>query len=110
MQGYFSALGITIAAEFLVYLLFIRRTPLKLLLYAVIINSITHPIAFYFYNKIWYNIEIYNSFNIYFLIIEIIVFLAEILPVKILLKTNFKTAVLISFSANLITASLSFVI
>lgn len=110
MAGYFSALGITIAAEFIVYLFFIRKNPLNLLIYAVIINAITHPIAFYIYNNLWYQTEINNSFNIYFLIIEIIVFLAEILPVKLLFKIDLKKAVLISFSANLLTASLSFVI
>ncbi len=110
MAGYFSAFGITITAEFIVYLLFIRKKPLNLLIYAVIINAITHPIAFYVYNNIWYQADINNSFNIYFLIIEIVVFLAEVLPVKLLLRTSFKMAVLISFSANLITASLSFLI
>lgn len=110
MQGYFLAFGITIAAEFLVYLLFIRKAPLMLYFYAIIINAITHPIAYFIYNSIWYNKDIYNSFNIYFLIIELIVFLAEILPLKLLLRTDLKTAVIISFSANLVTASLSFII
>lgn len=109
MQIYFSALFLTIAVEFVIYYLFIRRKPLKLFIYSIIINGLTHPIAFYFYSEYSIKYDHNNNFNIYFLIIEIIVFLTEIIPVKILLKVNLPKAVLIALSANLVTALLSFI-
>lgn len=109
MQTYFTALFLTIAVEFAVYYLFERSKPFKLLLYSFIINGLTHPIAFYFYSEYSIKYDINNNFNIYFLIIEIIVFLAEIIPVKILLKVNLQKAAVIAFAANFVTALLSFV-
>ncbi len=108
MQTYFTALLITIAVEFAVYYLFIRSKPLKLLSYSLIINCLTHPIAFYFYSEYSIKYELNNNLNIYFLIIEIIVFLTEIIPVKILLRVNLQKAAVIAFTANLVTALLSF--
>lgn len=109
MQTYFTALLLTIAVEFVVYYVFIRSKPLKLLLYSCIINSLTHPIAFYFYSEYSLTFDLNNNLNVYFLIIEIIVFLAEIYPVKLLLKVNFQKAAIIALTANLVTALLSFV-
>jgi len=109
MQTYFTALLLTIAVEFVVYYVFIRSKPLKSLLYSCIINGLTHPIAFYFYSEYSIAYDLNNNFNIYFLIIEIVVFLAEIFPVKILLKVNLQNAVIIAFTANLITAVMSFI-
>lgn len=108
MQTYFTALFLTIAVEFAVFYLFQRSKPLKLFLYSIIINGLTHPIAFYFYSEFSIKYDINNNFNIYFLIIEIIVFLTEIVPVKILLKVNLQKAAVIALTANLVTALLSF--
>jgi len=109
MQVYFTALFLTIAVEFIVYMLYIRSKPLAVFFYAVIINCLTHPAAFYFYSIFSEKSDLNNNFNIYFLIIEIVVFLAEIFPVKILLKVNLQNAVIIAFTANLITAVMSFI-
>ncbi|GEM_PF-1480599 len=108
MQTYFTALFLTMAVEFGVYYLFLRCKPLKLLLYSVIINGLTHPLAFYLYSELYFKHDLNNNFNIYFLITEIIVFLAEIYPVKLLINISLKKAALIAFSANLVTAGLSF--
>lgn len=110
MQLYFTALFITIAVEFVVYLLFIRKDPLRILLYAVLINCVTHPAAFYFYSQIADLKGINSLFNIYFLIIELIVFLTEIILIQILFKAGWKRSAFISFTANLVTALLSFFI
>lgn len=110
MQLYFTALFITIAVEFFVYLLFIRRDPLRILLYAVLINCVTHPAAFYFYSQLADLNGINSLFNIYFLIIELIVFLVEIILIKVLFQLSWKRALLISITANLVTALLSFII
>lgn len=44
------ALVITIITEFAVYLAFIRKEPIKLLLFSILINSFTNPLINYFYN------------------------------------------------------------
>ena len=108
MQVYFSALFLTIAVEFIVYMLYIRSKPLLIFFYAVIINCLTHPAAFYIYSIFSEKSDLNNNFNIYFLIIEIVVFLAEILPIKYLFNISLKEAVLISLSANIVTAAISF--
>lgn len=108
MQTYFTALFLTIAVESGVYFFFIRNNPLKLFFYSIIINCLTHPIAFYIYTGLSLKYELNNNFNIYFLITEIIVFLAEVYPLKILLKIDLPKAAVIAFSANLATALLSF--
>lgn len=110
MQLYFTALFITIAVEFIIYFIFIRKTLFKTLLYAVIINCLTHPLAYLAYTQIVNNYEVNSLFNIYFLIIELIVFLTEIILIKVLFQLSWKWALLISFTANLVTALLSFLI
>ncbi len=110
MQEYFTALFITLAVEYIIYLIFIRTKPLQILFYAILINCLTHPIAYFVYSQLIDNYSIASFFNIYFFIIEIIVFLTEIFLVMLLFKIKFKKAVLISFTANLVTAVLSFVI
>ena len=110
MQVYFTALVITIAVEFLVYLLFIRSKILKVFIFSVVINCFTHPAAFYIYSIISEKYSLYDNFNIYFIIIELIVFLAEIIFIQLLFQLNLKKAILISFTANLVTALLSFII
>jgi len=108
MQVYFTALFLTIAVEFIVCMLYIRSKTLVIFFYAVIINCLTHPAAFYIYSIFSEKSDLNNNFNIYFLIIEIVVFLAEILPIKYLFNISLKKAVLISLSANIATAALSF--
>lgn len=106
MPFYITALLVTIAVEFLVYVIFIRQKSLQLFLYSVLINCLTQPAAFYFYSLSGY----VGDTLLYFIIIEIIVFLTESFLIKLLLRVNFSKAVLLSFTANLITAMLSFII
>lgn len=110
MAEYLTALVITIAVEFAVYVVFIRKDALHLFLYSVLINCLTHPPAFYFYSKLYYFSGVTDSFNIYFIIVELIVFLAEIILIKYLLNVKTFKAVIISFSANFITAAIGFII
>ena len=110
MQEYFTALFVTIAVEFVICFIYIRKNPLQALLYVIIINCLTHPVAYYSYLELTKNSGVTGLFNIYFIIVEIIVFLAEILLIKILFQLKLTKAILISFSANLVTAILSFII
>ena len=87
------ALLATIFVEFLAYFILIRKNPLKLFLYSVLINSITNPLANFAY-------QIFGNF----LIIEILVFLAEGFLIKVLFQTNYQKAFLVSFCANLASA------
>jgi hypothetical protein len=110
MDLYLTALGLTIAVEYVVYVLFFRERFIMIFIYAVVINCFTHPIAYFLYG--WFirpSINI-NTINIYFLIVEIVVFLAETLLIMLLFKTNLRRSLAISFVSNLATALLSFVI
>lgn len=109
MPSYLAALLITIAVEFFVYLVIIRQKPLQLFLYSVLINGLTQPIALWALNRVILSSYNPDLFYLYFIIIEIIVFLAEIFLVQLLLRVKLIKALIISFSANLITALLSFV-
>jgi len=104
----FNALITTIAVEYAVYLIIQRKKPLFLLFAAVLINCLTQPPAYFAFNYL-----INSSFNIpkfiYFILVEIAVFVIEIFLIKLMLHINYKRSVIVSFSANLITALLSFI-
>jgi hypothetical protein len=108
MPVYITALGLTIAVEFFVYLAFIRQKALQLFLYSVLINGLTQPAVYYLYNHFTAETGVISPLNIYFIIIEIVVFLTESLFIMVLFKEKYPKALLISFSANLVTALLSF--
>ncbi len=104
----FKALITTIIVEYVIYIFIQRSKPLLLLVAAILINCITQPPAFYAYNYF-----INSTFDlpsiVYFLVIEITVFVIEIFLIKLLLQISYKRSVFVSFSANLITALLSFI-
>lgn len=100
MIHYLLAWFTTIVVEFVIIWLFIRNAPMKLLLYSLLINSFTLPIATYSYQNI--------INNIYF--IELIVILAESILVMLLLKINYKKAFFISLVANFITTLIGFLL
>ncbi len=109
MSFYLTVLFITIAVEYVVYVLFFRKDFFILFMYAILINLFTHPLAYYFYNYLT-SPESSSAFNIYFLIVELVVFLSETVLIMILFKIELKKAVLLSFLSNLTTALLSFVV
>jgi hypothetical protein len=88
------ALLITIIVEFVILYSFFRESPFKLLIYSVLINSFTLPLATYIY------IYILNNF----LIVEIIVVLVESVLIMLLMEVKYKKSVLISLLANLVSA------
>jgi len=85
--------------ESLVYCLFVRKNVQNLLLSSLLINAVTWPLANFFYG-------IYGTF----IVIEAFVFLAEIPLIKLLLRLEWRKALVISLTANLTTALLSFLI
>lgn len=96
---YIFALIITILAEFVIFWIFIRKNPSKLLLYSVLINCFTLPLATYAYQNIL------NSL----LPAETFVFLVEIPLIKWLLEIKYSKSMLMSFIANLITGLIGLV-
>jgi len=91
---------ITIVVEFFIYLFFIKKNPLKLFLYSALINSITVPLATYGY------LNVLN--NIFFM--ELIITLVESVLIMSLLKLNYKKALFISITANLVTTIIGFLL
>lgn len=108
MPVYITALGLTIAVEFFVYLVYIRQKPLQLFLYSLLINCLTQPAAYYCFNHFLAQSDVTSPLNVYFIIVEIVVFLAESLLIMLLLRVKFFKALIISLSANLVTALMSF--
>jgi hypothetical protein len=94
MMGYLTVWILTVTLEFFIILIFIKDQPLKILVYSILINSVTLPIATYSYNYIFTN----------FLLIETVVFLAESVLLMLLLKIKYPKALLISLTANFVTA------
>lgn len=87
---------LTLVVEFIVYFIAMRKNYGYLILYAILINTFTNPLASLFFG--W-------GFN--FWGIEFVVFIAEIFLIKYLLEVSYKKAIIISLIANVITAFLS---
>ena len=87
------SLLVTIAVEFSIWWLFLRRGVLKLLFYALLVNVVTQPLAAYLSATVVHSI----------LLIELMVFLVESTLIWVLLRVKMTRALLISFSANLAT-------
>jgi len=99
----------TIVIEYLIVLLFMRARPLYLLGISVLINCLTQPIAFFVYNFMLESSLQFPSLA-YFIAVEFCVVIAEVFLIKLLLKLSLQKSVIISVSANLVTAMLSFIV
>ena len=97
-QQFIIALITTILIEFIVLIILTRKKPLKVFFFSVLINSLTLPIVWYI------QLHILNNF----IINEVIVFLLEIVLIKILFEVRYLKATIYSLTANFITAVLSF--
>ena len=96
---YSFLLFLTILIEFFIYLLFIRKEPAKLFFYSLLINSLTVPIANYVY------IHVLREF----LLIEVAVTFFESVLICLLTNQKYPKSLLISFTANFITALVGFI-
>ena len=94
---YFFAFFLTFILEFIILLLLTKRSWKELLLYVLLINLVTWPLA---------NLAYYFGGNFY--LIEINVILAEGLLLMLLLRKSYAYSLGLSFIANLITALMSF--
>lgn len=84
---------LTIVIEFIIIWGLERKKPFKLLLYSILVNSITLPLASYTYFHIYSNL----------IMIEVLVIFAEGIILKYLLEIDYKRAMLLSFVANIST-------
>ncbi len=96
------ALLLTILIEFIVIWPFLRKKEkiTLILLYIVLINCFTLPLATYGYNYILPNL----------VLIEFLIIIIESLLIKLLFKIKYQWALLISTEANLVTVAVGFVI
>lgn len=90
MHILFYSLFLTILLEFMVIWIILKEKPHIILFYAVLINSLTLPLATY---------GIQYLPNLF--LIEIIVILTEIPLIRFLFKISYKKSVLSSFAANI---------
>ncbi len=103
VKFYLIPLVSTIFFECLVYLIFIRKKPLKIVGKCALIQILTNPLANYVFllTVMYYPISFYA--------IEVGVIVVEIFLIKWLFKLNYKKAIALSILANVITAAISFV-
>lgn len=100
-MGYLTVWFLTVLIEFIIIWLMVRDSPwLLLLFYAVVINSLTLPIATYCYVNLLP--------NVYY--IEISVIFVESLLLMFLLKIKYPKAILISAAANTATALVGYLL
>lgn len=88
------AFVLTIGVEYLVLLALLRRDAGALLLYTVLVNALTWPIA----------TVVYRSTSIPYWSIEAVVWLVESVLLKLFLRTGYRQAAWLSLAANLSTA------
>ena len=90
---------LTIILEFLIIYLILRKDWKKLLLYVLLINCFTWPLA---------TISYYSGINYY--LIEICVVLVESVLLTLLLRKKYLLCLSLSFLANLVTALVGFLL
>jgi len=93
------SLILTVAIEFLVYTLLVKKDAIKLLFYSFVINLFTVPLANIF-------IGFYGLQSLF--IVELIVFLVEAPLIIILLKLKPLKAFILSLIANLVSTAVGF--
>ena len=89
---------ITILLESFIYLIWFRKNLGKVLLYALLINAFTWPLA-----------SMVFGMGINFILIEVCVFITELLLIKYLFEMKFWKAIILSFIANLLTTIIAII-
>jgi len=88
------ALLTTVTLEFLVIWIFLRDQPAKILIYTILINCFTLPLATYAYYYVVLNL----------LLVEFLVILTESFLIMLLFNIKYPRALLISLVVNVFTA------
>lgn len=98
MLSFILSLVLTIITEFFIIWIIIRKNPKVVFLYVLLINLLTQPLVNY----------AFGFLGMDFFLLEILVFLAEAILIKILFRLGYKKSLLLSFLANIITALTSY--
>ena len=85
---------LTILIEFSLLWVFLSEKTVRILLYTILINCFTLPLATYGYHYLISNL----------LLIEILVILTETLLIRLLFKIGYTKALTVSVAANLVSA------
>jgi hypothetical protein len=96
MTIYILTLLATVAAEFLILWLLTRQPPLRVLVYSILINSMTQPIATY----------IYMNLHGLLWVVEFGVVLVESALIMLLFRLKYRRALFFSVAANSATTLL----
>ncbi len=91
---FFTSWVLTVALEALVWYIILKRNALNLVFYSVLINSLTLPLAQFFY--------LYFLDNL--VLMEALVVLVEVPIVYLLLRVTLRQALYLSVLANLVSA------
>jgi len=91
---FFTSWVLTVALEALVWYIILRRNVLTLVFYSLLINSLTLPLAQFFY--------LYFLDNL--VLMEALVVLVEVPLVYLLLRVTLRQALYLSVLANLVSA------
>lgn len=91
---FFTSWVLTVALEALIWYIILKRNALNLVFYSVLINSLTLPLAQFFY--------LYFLDNL--VLMEALVVLVEVPLVYLLLRVTLRQALYLSVLANLVSA------
>ncbi len=93
MAQYIVSFILTLFIEYGIYYLFLKKQPRTLLVYSLVVNAMTLPVATYIYLHVFGNVYI----------IEVAVCMVESFLLMMLLKIQYTKALAISFAANVAT-------
>jgi hypothetical protein len=94
------SLLLTILIEFFILFIFLRENPVRILLYTILINCLTLPLATTGYHYVISNL----------ILIEIMVIITETLFFRFLFKIRYTKAFTVSLAANLVSAVMGLLI
>lgn len=100
MSRYLVSMFSTICVEFIILWLFLRKEPLKILFYEILISCFTLPIATYWYQNLIHS----------FLTIEAGVVFVESILIMALFEFEYSKAFARSLTANTATAVLGLIV
>lgn len=101
---------LTCTTEFLVWQLWVRRSPVRLIFTSILVNSITQPAAVAAYHGWLLSLPDYHGGHVIGLlaVVETGVLLMEWLLIRLLLPVGWIRAFWIALSANAVTTAMSF--
>lgn len=109
-ENMLTSWALTGLVEFVVWLVWIRREPIKLFGYCIAVNTLTQPLAVWIYHSWALSLSGYQGGHVpgILLVVEVAVLAVEWVLIKWLLDLKWFRSLLIALSANVVTAAMSF--